>query len=122
MKGLVLERFRHPLFRGAIESPDACGEAFNALCGDRIRLELRLKQGAIAAARHRGDACAICIAAADLLSEMIEGLATHDALAISTETLVARLEAEISPSRVQCVALPLVALRQGLETQGQETR
>jgi nitrogen fixation NifU-like protein len=112
---VIAERFRRPRFRGPLPGADGSAEAFNPLCGDRIRIELSIGQNIIAAARHVGDACAICVAAADVLSEMIEGASTSDAAALSTEQLIARLESTINPSRVQCVALPLTALRQALD-------
>lgn len=118
MRGLVLERFRRPLFRGPLAGANLSAEAFNPLCGDRIRMELSVRDGVVTAARHVGDACAICVAAADLLAEMIEGLPCDLAMAASPEALTARLGAQIGPSRMQCVVLPLTALKQGLAPLG----
>jgi nitrogen fixation NifU-like protein len=112
--GIIAERFRHPRFRGPLAGADRSAEAFNPLCGDRIRMELSVGDGVVTAARHVGDACAICVAAADLLAEMIEGLPCDAAMAASPEALTARLGARIGPARMQCVALPLTALKQAL--------
>jgi len=108
---VILERFRHPRRYGEIPAPDAAFEDVNPLCGDRIRLELRLADGEVEAARFRGDACAIAMASADLLAEMIEGRPIREAAAIRREALLAALRASIRPSRLGCVTLPLDVLR-----------
>ena len=70
---VIRERFRRPLFRGAIERPDVAHEDVNPLCGDRVRIQGRLADGRLAEARWTGDCCAICAASADLLLEAAPG-------------------------------------------------
>lgn len=111
---VILERFRHPLRYGEIPSPDAAFEDVNPLCGDRIRLELRLADGEVEAARFRGDACAIAMASADLLAELVEGRSLREATGIGREALLAALRAEIRPSRLGCVTLPLDVFRKAV--------
>ncbi len=111
---VILQRYRHPHHYGELPSPDAVFEDVNPLCGDRIRLELRLADGEVEAARFRGDACAIAIASADLLVEMIQGRPIRETEAIGRETLLAALRAEIRPSRLQCVTLPLDVFRKAV--------
>lgn len=110
----LLDHFRHPRNYGALTTPDVSYESFNPLCGDRIRIELKLLNGVVKEARFRGDGCAISIAAASLLTELI--LATNlDAVrTISDAQLIAALESDIKPARVQCALLSLEALREGL--------
>ena len=109
---VLLDHFRHPRNYGSLESPDVSNEAFNPLCGDRIRIELRLDNGIVSEARFKGDGCAISMAAASLLTELILNKPV-DKL-ISDEDLIAALQSEIQPARVQCAILPLAALRGGL--------
>jgi nitrogen fixation NifU-like protein len=109
---VLLDHFRHPRNYGNLESPDVSNEAFNPLCGDRIRIELRLDNGIVSEARFKGDGCAISMAAASLLTELILNKPV-DKL-ISDEDLIAALQSEIQPARVQCAILPLAALRDGL--------
>jgi nitrogen fixation NifU-like protein len=111
---VISEHFRHPRNRGALESPDAAHEEFNPLCGDRIRMELKVDGGRVVAARFRGDACMVATAAASLLTGMVEGVALDEAARFPEETLLAALEAELKPSRLACARLPLQALRGAL--------
>jgi nitrogen fixation NifU-like protein len=91
-------------------SPDAAFEDVNPLCGDRVRIELRLSNGTVADARFTGDSCAICTASADLLAEMISGRSVVRIEELTADDLLALLEADIRPSRMKCVTLPLQVL------------
>lgn len=111
---VLLDHFRHPRNYGSLIAPDVSCEKFNPLCGDRIRIELKLNQTIIAEARFKGDACAISTAAASLLTELITGTRIEAVAALSGDQLIAALESNIQPARVQCALLPLEALRAGL--------
>ncbi len=112
---VIRERFRHPRFRGTLLDPDTRFEDVNPLCGDRIRIECRLADGRIAEARFTGDSCAICAASADILLEMVQGQPAELAHALPSGQLLERLEAEIRPSRMKCVTLPLSVLQGALD-------
>jgi nitrogen fixation NifU-like protein len=112
---VLLDHFRHPRNYGSLAAPDVSYESFNPLCGDRIRIELKLTQTTIVEARFKGDACAISTAAASLLTELITGTQLEAVAALSDDQLVAALESNIQPARLQCALLPLEALRAGLK-------
>jgi len=113
--GVILERFRHPRYFGELPGADAVHEDVNPLCGDRLRVELRLGgDHAIEAVRFQGDACAIATAAADLLAEMVEGRTAPEALRLERDVLLTALGAPIRASRLGCVSLPLAVLRGAL--------
>lgn len=112
---ILLDHFRHPRNYGDVDAADVSYESFNPLCGDRIRIELKLDRATIALAKFKGDGCAISVAAASLLTEIITGCDIAEAAAVSDERLISALESDIKPARVQCALLPLEALRSGLE-------
>ena len=112
---IMLDHFRHPRNYGSLPAPDISYEEFNPLCGDRIRIEVKLKnQSIVEDVRFRGDGCAISIAAASLLTELIVGIDIGALEAISDGRLISALESDIKPERKQCALLPLEALRAGL--------
>jgi len=115
---VLLDHFRHPRNYGSIDAPDISYESFNPLCGDRIRIELKLDQATVQAARFKGDGCAISTAAASLLTELVTGASIVQVAAISDEQLISALQSDIQPARRQCALLPLEALRQGLNERG----
>lgn len=118
---LLLDHFRHPRNYGSLDTPDVSYEEFNPLCGDRIRIELKLDQSTVTEARFKGDGCAISTAAASLLTELLIGLQLEAIATLSDEQLIAALESDIQPARIQCALLPLEALRAGLKEYFTET-
>jgi len=112
---VILDHFRHPRNYGDLPLPDVSYEAFNPLCGDRIRIELTLNDSNVADVRFKGDGCAISMAAASLLTEQIKGVDLESIADLTDEAMIASLESEINPTRVQCALLALGALRAGLK-------
>ncbi|HXN84263.1 MAG TPA: iron-sulfur cluster assembly scaffold protein [Myxococcales bacterium] len=111
---VISEHFRRPRNQGSFERADAWHEELNPLCGDRVRIELRLSEGRIAEARFRGDACMVVVASASLLTERVRGLSMAEASRLSREEVLGALQTELRPARVPCALLPLEALRGAL--------
>jgi nitrogen fixation NifU-like protein len=111
----IRERFRHPRFRGTLPDANATYEDVNPLCGDRLRVECRVADGKIADARFTGDSCAIAAASADVLIEMMMGQPAERAHRLGAGDLLERLEADIRPSRMKCLTLPLSVLQGALD-------
>ncbi len=112
---VIRERWRRPRHRGDLPGANAVAEDVNPLCGDRVRLMLTVEpQGRIAAARFVGDSCAICTASADVLAELVSGRSRSDAAAVEVGDVLAVLQAEIRPTRMRCVTLPLTVLAKAL--------
>ena len=112
----LLDHFRHPRNYGTLTEPDVSYESFNPLCGDRIRIELTIENKSVKEVRFRGDGCAISIAAASLLTELLLTNSLSAAQTISDDEVIAALESDIKPARIQCALLSLEALRAGLKT------
>ena len=112
---ILLDHFRHPRNYGSLDAPDISNEQFNPLCGDRIRLELKLEESRVTMARFKGDGCAISTAAASLLTEMVLNEDIAQLSDFPDARLISALESNIQPARLQCALLPLHALREGLK-------
>jgi nitrogen fixation NifU-like protein len=112
---VVRERWRNPRFRGELSGPDvASAEDVNPLCGDRVRLTLQRRNGTVQAVRFTGDSCAICSASADVVAELAQGRPAAEAARLGADDLLAVLQADIRPSRMRCLTLPLTVLQQAL--------
>lgn len=111
---VVLEHFRRPRNQRVLEHPTAAHEAFNPLCGDRVRVEIEVAAGAIRAAAFTANACAICTASASLLTEAVRGAALEQAAGLDDEAAIRALDTDLPAARVACAVLPLAALREAL--------
>jgi nitrogen fixation NifU-like protein len=112
---VIRTRWRRPAFRGPLAGANAVAEDVNPLCGDRVRMELAVEDGRVAAARFTGDSCAISTASADILAEKVSGRSVGEVMTIETSDLLEALDADIRPTRMRCVTLPLGVLRAALE-------
>ena len=104
--------------RNAGELPDATAtaEETNPVCGDRLRLGLRISDGRIEAARFLAYGCAPTLACGSVLTEMIEGMTTEDAAKLTRQELARALDG--LPSRKQhAAALAIETLRSALAAQ-----
>jgi nitrogen fixation NifU-like protein len=111
---VIRERWRRPRFRGELTDATATAEDVNPLCGDRVRMQLRVEDGHVRAARFAGDSCAICTASADVVAELVEGRVRAQAAALQASDVLTVLQADVRPTRMRCVTLALTVLGKAL--------
>ena len=121
-RAIVLEHFRHPRNRGPLDDATASAEGANPLCGDRIRVQVRVIGDTIHDARFTADACAICIAAASVLTAHVRGMPVNDAARVEPRWIHTALEGEPPAGRAKCATLPLDTLRRALAPSGGEAQ
>jgi nitrogen fixation NifU-like protein len=107
---VIRERWRKPRHRGELPDATAVAEDVNPLCGDRVRLALRIADGTVADARFAGDSCAICTASADVVAELATGRTTAEAGRLGASDVLDVLQADVRPTRMRCVTLPISVL------------
>jgi nitrogen fixation NifU-like protein len=112
---IIIDRYKNPLYRGALEPHDISFEDDNPLCGDHIRIDLRVgPDQRVTEAAFGGHGCAISQASADLLLEAIQGKTLDEIRAISKDDLLAVLGIELGPVRMKCALLSLKVLKAGV--------
>ena len=110
----IIDLYEHPLNYGTLERPDFSYEEDNPLCGDVIRIDVRLDdQQRVAEVVWSGDGCAISQASASLLTEEIKGKTLAELKAFSAEQLLALVGVPLSMARVKCALLSLKVLKAG---------
>jgi len=110
----ILDHFKNPRNRGVIPAPTLSQEGTNPLCGDRVRLDLLLDGDLVLDAKFSANACAICVAASSMLTELVRGAPLEDVETLTVPFLIAQLKSDIPASRMACVRLPLTVLHTGL--------
>lgn len=133
---ILLDHYRRPRNHGPLPDADREVDGHNPLCGDRIRLRLRLDGDRLAEVRFEGSGCAISTASASMMTEAVRGRSVAEALELAdrfrdamTRTgsdplpeawgEIAALEGvRAFPMRVKCATLAWHALRSALAEGG----
>jgi nitrogen fixation NifU-like protein len=134
-RDLILDHARSPRHFGKLEHMTHSAEGINPLCGDKLRLYLDVDADEnIRNAGFEGSGCAISVASASLLTDMVIGLSSDDAMAIFN-AVTAQLSGDDSrddktidlgklralagvreyPTRVKCATLAWHALKSALQ-------
>ncbi len=110
----IIDLYEHPLNHGSIEEADFSYEEDNPLCGDVIRIDVKLdEQGRVADIAWSGEGCAISQASASLLTDEIKGKTLAEVKAFDKEELLALIGVPLSMARVKCALLSLKVLKAG---------
>lgn len=110
----VSDHFTNPRNAGEMPGATVVAEETNPVCGDRLRLYLRLEDDRIAAASFLAYGCPPSIACGSALTELIQGKSIKDALTLTKQQLVDAVGG--LPSRkLHAAALALETLRSALK-------
>ena len=111
----IVEHYKNPTYKGTLDPNDFTYEDENPLCGDHIRVDLRVDENqVITEAVFSGHGCAISQASADLLMESIIGKPLDEVKKMTKETVLELLGIELGPVRLKCALLSLKVLKAGL--------
>lgn len=112
---LIIERYQAPIYKGELNPHDISFADENPLCGDHLRIDLRLDaQGRVSEAAFSGHGCAISQASADLLLESIQGKSLDEIKSLSKGDVLELLGIELGPVRLKCALLSLKVLKAGI--------
>lgn len=108
---LILDHARNLRNWGLLEPNDFDHEESNPLCGDRLRLTLKLDEdGVIAGVGWDGEGCAISQASASMFGEELLGTKLEAARQFDKQQLLENIGLQLSINRVKCATLPLKVL------------
>ena len=109
---IIIERYKSPQFKGLLDPHDLSFEDENPLCGDHIRVDLRLDgEGKVKEAAFSGHGCAISQASADLLLESVIGKSLDEVKQLNKQDVLDNLGIDLGPVRLKCALLSLKVLK-----------
>jgi nitrogen fixation NifU-like protein len=112
---LIIDRYKNPHFRGTLDPHDISFEDDNPLCGDHIRIDLRINgDNRVSEVAFDGHGCAISQATADLLAESVVGKTVEEVKKINKQDILDMLGIELGPVRLKCALLSLKVLKAGV--------
>lgn len=119
---IIIERYKNPAYRGELDPHDISFEDENPLCGDHIKIDLRVDNtGIVTEAAFSGHGCAISQASADLLLEFVIGKTLDDIKRMKKDDLLELLGIELGPVRLKCALLPLKIIKAGVYGLGESS-
>lgn len=110
----VMDHFSNPRNVGEIADADGIGTEGNPVCGDVMKIFLKVKDDKIVDAKFQTFGCGAAIAVSSMVTEMVKGKTLDEALSISKET-VSNALGGLPPQKMHCSNLGADALRKAIE-------
>jgi len=112
---IILDHYKNPRNRGTLDPNDFSYEDENPLCGDKIRIDVRLDENQrVKEVAFVGRGCAISQASASMLTEEIMGKTLEEIKQIGKDDILEMLGGiQLGPTRIKCALLSLKVLKAG---------
>ncbi len=109
----VMEHFRNPRNVGEIKDADGIGEVGNPVCGDLMKITIKVENDRISDIKFQTFGCGAAIATSSMVTELAKGLTLEEALKISRQTVADALGG-LPPKKMHCSNLAADGLRRAI--------
>lgn len=110
----VMDHFRNPRNVGIIENPDGVGEVGNAVCGDIMKIYLKIENDIIADVKFETFGCGSAIASSSMATELIKGKPVSEALQLTNKAVAEALDG-LPPHKMHCSVLAEEAIQSAIK-------
>ena len=110
----VMDHFRNPRNVGVIEDADGVGEAGNPVCGDIMKIYLKIDNDTITDVKFETFGCGSAIASSSMATEMIKGKSIHEAMALTNKAVAEALDG-LPAHKLHCSVLAEEAIKNALK-------
>ena len=117
----VMQHFMNPHNVGEIADADGVGNVGNPVCGDIMRLYIKVKDGKIVDAKFKTFGCGAAIATSSMVTDLVKGKTVEEALQISNKA-VAQALGGLPPVKMHCSVLAEEALRAAVKDYNEKTK
>ncbi|MCM3787114.1 SUF system NifU family Fe-S cluster assembly protein [Domibacillus indicus] len=131
---VIMDHYKNPRNKGAIEDGSVTVDMNNPTCGDRIHLTMNVENGIVTDAKFDGEGCSISMASASMMTQAIKGKNIEDAIKLSQvfsdmmlgndypddvdlDDIEALQGVAKFPARIKCATLSWKAMEKGLQDQ-----
>ncbi|MFR5102253.1 MAG: Fe-S cluster assembly scaffold protein NifU [Christensenellaceae bacterium] len=110
----VMDHFRNPRNVGVIENADGVGEVGNTVCGDIMKIYLKIKDGIIEDVKFNTFGCGSAIASSSMATEMIKGKPVSEALELTNKAVAEALDG-LPAHKLHCSVLAEQAVKKAVK-------
>ena len=110
----VMDHFRNPRNIGQMDDADGIGEVGNAVCGDIMRMYIKVDDGIITDVKFNTFGCGSAIATSSMATELIKGKPIEEALELSNKAVVEALDG-LPAHKIHCSVLAEQAVRAAIK-------
>ena len=110
----VMDHFRNPRKVGVIEHADGVGEVGNAVCGDIMKIYLKIDDGIVTDVRFETFGCGSAIASSSMATELIKGRPLEEAAQLTNKAVTQALDG-LPAHKLHCSVLAQEAIQAALE-------
>jgi len=110
----VLEHYQNPRNLGEIEDADGVGVVGNPVCGDMMKITIRIRDDRIEDVRFKTFGCGAAIATTSMVTELVKGKTLGEALQVTNQDVVEALDG-LPPIKVHCSLLAEEAIKAAIE-------
>lgn len=110
----VMDHFTNPRNVGVMEDADGIGEEGNPVCGDAMKIFIKVKDNVITDLKFQTFGCASAIAVSSMVTEMAKGMTLDEAMKITKASLAEALDG-LPPQKMHCSNLGADALHKAIE-------
>jgi nitrogen fixation NifU-like protein len=108
----ILEHYKRPHNFGHLDDPDLEFEDTNPLCGDELKVELKVDADRrVTDIAFSGQGCAISQASASMVSDEIKGMSVDELVKLDKDFVLELLGIDISATRMKCALLSLKVVK-----------
>lgn len=131
---VIMDHYKNPRNRGAVEGDALTVDMNNPTCGDRIQLQLQVENGVVQDAKFDGEGCSISMSSASMMTQAVKGKRLDDALKMSKAFSQMMLGEDMDdlgdtdfgdiealqgvskfPARIKCATLAWKAMEKGVQ-------
>lgn len=128
-RSVIMDHYKNPRNRGKIEDDSVNVDLNNPTCGDKISLQMKVKDGIVEQAKFVGEGCSISMASASMMTAAVKGKTFDEAMQMADQfsSMMQGEAAEFEyediealsgvnkfPARIKCAMLAWSALRKGI--------
>jgi nitrogen fixation NifU-like protein len=110
----VMDHFQNPRNVGEIADANGVGEVGNAVCGDIMRIYLKVEDNRIKDVKFKTFGCGAAIATSSMVTEMVKGKTLDEAMEITNKAVAEALDG-LPPQKMHCSNLAADALHKAIE-------